>query len=236
MIVDGPLIRLNNRKLARILEQYRPDLVGFSLISLDLYLTASYLQLIRKTLPNAVTVVGGPHSSGEPEDTFYNYIPDLDYAFVGEGEKGLRFLADLLDGGRPTEKDLKSVPGLVYKKGVKFYKNTAYIEQDLDSLGFPAWDLIDPRSYPPAPHAGFARNFPVATISATRGCPFSCEYCAASTIQGKGIRRRSIPHIIEEISMLVERYGVLIIAITRFGSVKNWRGGSLKLCGTALMA
>jgi len=208
MIVDGPLIHLNAPKLERILNEYKPDMVGFNLISLDLYLTATYLRLIRETLPEAVTVVGGPHPSGEPEDTFYNYIPDLDYAFVGEGEKGLPMLADLLDSGRPSAKDLKTVPGLVYRDGVEFVKNPPYIEQDMDSLGFPAWDLMNPRSYPPAPHAGFARLFPVANMSATRGCPFDCEFCAARNIQGRKIRRRSIAHLMEEISLLVNRYGV----------------------------
>ncbi len=207
-IIDGPKVYLNRRKLARILDTFKPDMVGFSVISLDLYLTASYLKLVREVVPDAITVVGGPHPSADTEDTFYNYIPDLDYAFVGEAEKGLRMLADFLEGGEPGEEELKSVPGLVWKEGVEFHKNPPFREADLDTLGFVAWDLMDPRTYPPAPHSAFARAFPVAPISATRGCPFECRFCAAGKIHGKKIRRRSLPHLIEEAELLVKKYGM----------------------------
>jgi len=228
-IVDGPKIHLNRRKFAQILEAYKPDLIGFSVISLDLDVVASYLKLARELLPDAVTVVGGPHPSGDPEEAFYNYIPDLDFAFVGESETGLRMLADFFDEGAPGESELKSVPGLVWKEGVKFHKNPAYFEEDLDSLGFPAWDLMDPRSYPPAPHSAFARAFPVANISSSRGCPFGCAFCAAHNVQGKKLRRRSVSHIMEEIDFLVRKYGARELHIIDDNFTHN-RDYALEFC------
>ena len=213
-IIDGPKVGLNPRKFARILAESKPDMVGFNVVSMDIYTAAVYLKVVREILPEAVTVVGGPHPSGEPEDTFYSYAPDLDYAFVGEAEKGIRVLADILERERrPSDDDLKAVPGLVWKRGHRLFSNPIYRERDLDLLGFAAWDLIDPRTYPHAPHAAFAKAFPVANISVTRGCPFECEFCAARKIQGRKIRRRSIGHVMEEIELLVNRFGTREIHI-----------------------
>ncbi len=211
-IVDGPRERLNPRKFERILKEYRPELVGFSIIAQDLHLAAGYLEQVRELLPEAVTVAGGAQPSSEPEDTYYICCKNLDYLFVGEAEKGLRMLADGLEDDRENPGP-DSIPGLLWREGGEFKRNPMHIEHNLDSLGFPAWDLIDPRTYPPAPHAAFAKEFPVATIIASRGCPYDCEFCAARKIQGRKIRRRSVDNVIEEIGILVENYDVKEIHI-----------------------
>jgi len=211
-IVDGPKERLNPGKFERILKDYRPGLVGFSVVAKDLYLAAGYLEQVRENLPEAVTVAGGAQPSSEPENTYYTCRSSIDYIFVGEAEKGLPMLADRLEDNRRTL-DLNSIPGLFWKEGNEFKRNPVYLEQDLDTLGFPAWDLMDPRTYPPAPHAAFARQFPVATIIASRGCPYDCEFCAAKKILGRKIRRRSVDDVVEEIALLVGDFGVREIHI-----------------------
>lgn len=207
-ILDGPKIGLNAAKFEKYLRDLKPDAVGFNVVSLDLFLTAKYLSLVRKILPDAITIVGGPHPSGEPDETFDTYAPDLDYGFVGEAEKGLRLLLDMLESGKPSQSDLKTIPGLIWKDGPETRWNPMYLEQYLDSLDFPAWDLMPPGSYPNAPHAAFAKGFPVGTISATRGCPFLCLFCAARNVQGAKIRRRSVANLMEEIDLLVNKYGI----------------------------
>ncbi len=211
-IIDGPKQRLNSPKFERILKDYRPEIVGFSIIAQDLYLAADYLRQVRELLPEVVTVAGGAQPSSEPEDTFYTLSPHLRYLFVSEAEKGLPMLADRLESD-PENIDPGSIPGLFWKEGNKFRSNPVHHEHDLDSLGFPAWNLMDPRTYPPAPHAAFARRFPVATIITSRGCPYGCEFCAARKIQGRAIRRRSVDDVIAEIDLLVKNYGVKEIHI-----------------------
>ncbi|MBW1915783.1 MAG: radical SAM protein, partial [Deltaproteobacteria bacterium] len=76
------------------------------------------------------------------------------------------------------------------------------------SYGFPAWDLIPPGEYPNAPHQGFAKAFPIAPIITTRGCPFDCSFCASHSINGRKVRFRTVGHVLEEMDLLQNRYGV----------------------------
>jgi len=210
-ILDGPLMRLNLAMLSRILKEFRPDVVGFQLLTMDMVRVWRYLSKIREELPQAITVVGGPQPSGEPEGTLHWYGDRLNYAFVGEAEEGFSRLLDAIEGSsdrRPAAERLREIPGLVWRETPQVLANPPRREQDLDALGFPAWDMMDPRKYPPAPHAAFARAFPVGCITATRGCPFDCDFCAARLTQGKKLRTRSVLNVLDEIALLVNHYGV----------------------------
>lgn len=67
---------------------------------------------------------------------------------------------------------------------------------------------MDPRRYRKAPHGGLIKRFPVAPVVSTRGCPFECSFCASPTLWEKRIRFRSPEKIVEEIELLVGRFGV----------------------------
>ena len=91
--------------------------------------------------------------------------------------------------------------------------NPPIFVETLDEFGMPSWDLLRPDTYPLAPHGGFFKNYPIAPIIITRGCPFSCTYCAGHLISGKKIRHRSIDKVIEEIKVLYYQYGIREIHI-----------------------
>lgn len=183
----------------------RPDVVGIQVWSCDVANVRESLRLIKAVSPSIVTVIGGAHPSGVAEDAL-RHFEDSDFAFKGEGEVGLPMLIDRLSGGeKPGYVD---IPGLMWREGDSIKSNPPAFIDDLDSLGFPAWDLTDPRSYPMAPHQGFMKAFPIAPIFTTRGCPYPCTFCATRTITGKKIRSRSISSVIEEIKLLHNKYHV----------------------------
>jgi len=68
--------------------------------------------------------------------------------------------------------------------------------------------LIDPREYPQAPQGIIFKQWPVAQIMATRGCPFRCVFCAGHTISGRMMRYRSIKNVLGEIKLLYDKFGV----------------------------
>lgn len=62
--------------------------------------------------------------------------------------------------------------------------------QDLDSLPFPAWDLLD------------AARYPFLTVQASRGCGDSCLYCPYVVAQGRKFRGRSTENVLAELRWL----------------------------------
>jgi len=185
-------------------KEIKPDLIGFQVFSHDLNSLAESLKIVKKIKPKMVTVAGGPHPSGFPEQMLKDF-PRLDYAFKGESEIGLPRLVGKLAGKKIN---LAKIPGLIWRQGRAIKINRQVFPEDLDSLGFPAWDLLKPNEYPNAPQGVFFKNLPVAPIMATRGCPYQCTFCAGRTVTGLKIRSRSVDHVLAEIKLLNRDYGV----------------------------
>lgn len=191
-------------KLPRFLAEYHPDVLGVQCYTFDLPYIRQALRIAKEIDKGMVTVSGGPHPSAMPEEMMRKE-PDLDYLFVGEAELGLPKLLDALAKGG---KDLTAIPGLVYRQGGAVMANPRAVVEDLDAVGIPAWDLIHPERYPEAQHGAFFKQFPIAPIMVTRGCPYPCTFCAGSIVSGKKIRRRSIDNVLSEIKMLKDDFGI----------------------------
>ena len=200
-IIDCIKDRKKAEDFSIILDEKKPDLVGIQCYTYDLYYIGDILKSCKKR--NIKTVIGGPHPSTAPLETMEFFGEDVDYIFQGESEKGFKMLLDSLSGKKDIKKE--EIPGLGWRENGKTRINEKYFEEDLDSLGMPAWDLIKPETYPEAQHGAFFRKFPIAPIITTRGCPFSCTFCAGNLIAGKKVRKRSPENIIEEIRFLYDR-------------------------------
>lgn len=203
-ILDCPRENIDEAGLLAAVDEWRPDVVGLSAFSPDLPVLRRICRRLREGHPGLRLVVGGPHPSCLPEHCF-EYLPELDFAFVGEAELGLVGLLDRLDAGGG---DWAAVPGLAWRRDGGVVVNPARFEPDLDTLGMPAWDLLRPGLSSTAPHGAFVRRLPVAPIITTRGCPFPCTFCAARNVSGRLLRSRSLEAIFEEIDHLVVRHGV----------------------------
>jgi radical SAM superfamily enzyme YgiQ (UPF0313 family) len=206
VVVDALRERLGEEALASRLRSLRPGVVGVLLFTKDLRAVRSLLRRVRAELPGTRTVVGGPHPSAVPGETMEFFGDALDFAFAGEAETGLPALLRLLEEG-DGGKGYSSVPGLAYRDAGAVRTSPPVFDEDLDALRV-AWDLIPPGSYPRAPHGAYFRQFPVAPVITSRGCPFHCTFCAAECISGRKIRCRSAENVVGEIEMLHRLYGV----------------------------
>ncbi len=192
-------------RFAEILSEYRPDVLGLQCYTFDIGFIDSVLKSAKALNRKMVTMIGGPHPTAAPEETMKNFGESLDLCFVGEAETGLPMLLDLLSEG---ESDLGGVPGLVWRKDGSIKKNARIFQEDLDIIPMPAWDLIRPETYPEAQHGAFFKQFPIAPVIVTRGCPFPCTFCAGGVVAGKKIRRRSIDNVINELIYLNKERGI----------------------------
>jgi len=192
-----------------ILKRRKPDVLGLTIYSSDLIVTKKYLEEIKKINKNITTIIGGPHPSAMPKECFDFYQELLDFAFVGEAEIGFPLLIEKLEKTKRVKANsLKNIPGLVWKHNDKLIINNPKFPIDLDSLGFPSWDLIKPETYPHAPLGGFARRFPIAYILSSRSCPFQCTFCAAKAIHGSIFRRRGLKDVMKEVKYLINKRGI----------------------------
>ncbi|KPK97371.1 MAG: hypothetical protein AMJ95_09465 [Omnitrophica WOR_2 bacterium SM23_72] len=131
---------------------------------------------------------------------------NLDYAFQGEAEIGFSKLIDKLAGIKDCS--FEDIEGLIWRKHGDIRINEKHFIRDIDSLGGVSWDLIKPQAYPPAQHGAFFKKFPIAPIMVTRGCPYSCTFCAGFNVSGKILRKRNVQNVISEIRMLHDDLGI----------------------------
>ena len=153
------------------------DLFGItSGFSQDWVFHRELIEYIRNLYPQSIIVGGGEHISALPEFCL-NTCKALDICVVGEGEETFIKLLDVLKNGR----DLKTVPGLVYRSNKKnAVLSTARAERikDIDKIPWPAWDLIPIENYLSREltyHIKRGRTMPVIF---SRGCPYQCTFCS----------------------------------------------------------
>jgi len=183
------------------------DLIGIQMFSYEIPYVKRHIDIIKRYAPGSVVIIGGPHISGDPEGTAA-YLDKMDFGFVGEAEIGLEHFLRLRRQNYSDPARLGEIPNLVWRRDGQTVVNPRAPVQNPDEIAFPAWDLMSPRSYPAATHGIFFRHIPVAPIITSRGCPFSCTFCAARALTGREIRYRSVENVVEEIILLHDRYGV----------------------------
>lgn len=196
-LIDGLNLRLSATEMA---EQCRGSfLVGITCLSAFFPEVA---ELTKKLKERGLRVaIGGPHAGALPAETLA--VTGADFVVVGEGESTLLELLRALEKGEQPA----SVPGVAVPGGKAPSCERAFVS-NLDSLPFPDWKAMDPRTYSKAPHGGLVRAFPVAPVTSTRGCPFACSFCASPRLWKKSIRFRSPGNVVDEIEMLVRDFGV----------------------------
>jgi radical SAM superfamily enzyme YgiQ (UPF0313 family) len=153
--------------------------------------------------------IGGLHPTALPERTLREEA--VDYVIQGEGFYTLR---ELIEALRKGGGDLSTVPGLWYRQGGEVRSNPAApLVRSLDeAMPAAAWDLLPMESYRAHNWHCFGNleeRQPYAAIYTSLGCPFGCAFCCINALFGKrGIRYRSPEKVVEEIGLLVDRYGV----------------------------
>lgn len=201
-ILDCIKEKISFEKFKWIIKEGNFDIVGIQTFSCDLATVQRLIDMTKNINSSILTIVGGAHPSGVGEEIFDD-LRNLDFAFKGEAEIGVPLLLKKLG-----DSNLQDIPGLIWKLNHHPVCNPPIYVEELDSLGLPSWDLMNPQTYQQAPQGVFLRTPPVAPISTSRGCPFLCTYCAGKTITGNKVRKHSIDYVIDEIKFLYHHYGV----------------------------
>ncbi|MFH0826796.1 MAG: radical SAM protein [Candidatus Omnitrophota bacterium] len=196
---------VNESGWAKFLRAGQYDLIGIQMFTHTYHSARAMMKTAKKLFPNIISVIGGPHANALPEQLL-SQCPEIDYVIHGEGEEAFPKLVETLEQGNLSRRI--SIPNLGWRDNNRVQVNDRSYIEDLDALSLPAWDLMDPRTYPALSHGLFNRAYPIAPIFATRGCPYFCTFCAASLNMGHRIRKRTPSKVVDEIDLLVKEYGV----------------------------
>jgi anaerobic magnesium-protoporphyrin IX monomethyl ester cyclase len=139
--------------------------------------------------------------SSDATDHVEQYIAHgADYVICGEAEETLgELVASLLSSDHPS---VETIRGVAHKENGRIVGPLPRpLLTDLDTLPFPAWDLLDFDPYRSSwkqKHHTFSLN-----LVTTRGCPFHCNWCA-KPIYGQVYHSRSPRNVVDEMLWLKE--------------------------------
>ena len=200
--------RLSGDTIREIFAKEQPDLVGITSATPNFF-NAVKLARIAKAVCRAKVVLGGVHASALPSFIAEHYRDCFDFVVVGEGEYTLLELVRHIDA---REVPL-GVSGLCFWHEDRVVQTPARpLIQNLDTLPFPARDLIPQELFHPNMHN--ARYKRCVSMLTSRGCPFSCSFCASYLTMGKKYRTHSAEYVLEEMTLLKEKFGAQQLLIT----------------------
>ena len=189
-------------------DEFDPDVVGVTAMNCEADVAEAVAEMVKRRKPSALAVLGGPYAHRRGEEILASSA--FDWTFNGEADRSFPEALSRYFEGVELGTD---IPGISYRHpGGCTISHDQDAIQDLDALGFPAWDMVDLERYS---HRNTMMNMIKGTRSATiltsRGCPYRCSYC--HDIFGKRFRYRSAEDVLAEIDMLHTEYGVDEIAI-----------------------
>jgi len=157
--------------IAESILEGKPDLVGFSCYFWNAGTIGELVPLLRAASPRLRVVLGGPEVSADPGRWLTSH--DADFVVFGEGEAAFAELLRRLCAGLPAQ----DILGLAARGGSRAAVNAPRPPiAELDSIPSPYLQGI-------IRFADFA--FDGGVIETTRGCPFSCAFCAWLGTRGR---------------------------------------------------
>lgn len=174
-------------KIINEIYEEKPDFLGFSCYIWNINIILEIISTIKKLLPNVKIFVGGPEVSYE-----YDYIFEkgIDIVCIGEGEKTVKELIDKFNEKKCIDKSFENVNGIAFK-----LENDIIVTKDRDLLQLDEVPFVYKNGLEGTEHK-------ILYYEASRGCPYSCQYCLSSL--EKGLRFLSEKRVKEDLDFFLK--------------------------------
>ncbi|MFH1798713.1 MAG: radical SAM protein [Candidatus Omnitrophota bacterium] len=197
-ILDCHRERFTEEKFKEYIRNFKPDVIGFTALSMEINSARAFAFYAKQVKSEIVTIIGGPHVSALPRTVLADR--NVDYVFRGEAEVGFSYFIKHF-----SSNERLNSPGLGYLKGEDLIFNDSSVIDELDDIPFPDYQKMQFEKYP---KMYFMKRFPSAPILSSRGCPFTCTFCAGHMVSGRKWRSRSVDNILMEIEYLSRKYNI----------------------------
>lgn len=191
-------------QLVSHLRASRPDLIGISTLTPTFKNVVKIAEICKEVFPDVPIVLGGYFATFSHEKILAKYSY-FDFVVRREGEETAAELVSELEKTRP---DFSKIRGLTYRDNGRIRVNEERpLIEDLDSLPFPAYELISHLTY------GYFGGLRVARgslggILTSRGCPYKCRFCSCSAFTYSTIRWRTPESVAEELELSWDRFSL----------------------------
>ncbi len=180
--------------LEQILEQEKPEVVGFTGDSPDVPTLLDFSKRVKTFDGSAHVMVGGHHATFRPFD--FDVPDQIDSIVLGEGVGQFRELIRRLDQGE----SYNDVHGIAYHDNGKQIVTPKATKPELDEYLRPARDLV-------ATHRSDYYDKlmkPIAAVRSTVGCPYRCSFCSLWPFTDGHYLKREIERVVQEIQDIDE--------------------------------
>lgn len=201
-LIDNDLYGWSLERLVREIAAFAADyvLVGHTGSTAAHATCIQTIEALREAFPHMRIVYGGVYPSYADQTTLRECAA-IDVIVRGEGEQTCVDLINTWENELPLEQ----VAGITWRSesGQVVTNRSRPPIQDLDAWR-PGFELVD---WPRYRLFGFG---PAAGLQFSRGCPLTCSYCG-QWLFWKKWRHRSPEKLVEQMTELVEKYGVKFI-------------------------
>lgn len=203
--IDGP--RKGFDYTLKTIVDFNPDIVCISYYVPSTLGAYEMINMLKGFNPGLLCIVGGHQVTALPGDALRRSRADIEV--YSEGEITLTEIVRAYKATKDIRQvDFSNIQGIGYlEKGELKTTPLRPLIKDLDTIPFPARDLIDMREY-----TGWyiTRQRPQARVIFTRGCPYRCTFCSNKVWNrpGQSVRTRSAKNIADELEMLRRDYGI----------------------------
>lgn len=192
-VYDFPVDRRNLARFFKDINKYA--VVGMPVFITTIQNVIHFAKIIKEKNQRCLVVVGGPHATLFPADFF---VDNIDIIVVGEGEVPFYEIATKIT---QYNFDFSKIKGIYFKKMDSFhYTGDRNFVTNLDIIDSPLLEKFDLSLYYPSVHIHGKKVIHTLT---SRGCPYSCKFCAATKIHKGKIRFRTIDLIINELKRYI---------------------------------
>jgi len=197
LLLDGE--QIGEKELLKKLYEYKPDVLGITATTFSFSRGADLIKKIKKVLPDLSAFMGGPHTSALPEESLL-LIDQLDGVVIGEGEETFFEIV--------SNVPFENIDGLCFRdeSGRILINRQRKVEVNLDKYSL-NWNLLSgfPDSYYPTSQS---RRNKSTSLVISRGCAYSCSFCAGNIVSGRKRRAHSPEYTVNVITELYNRYGI----------------------------
>jgi radical SAM superfamily enzyme YgiQ (UPF0313 family) len=215
------IVGLSNEEIVERIP-HSAKIIGFScMFSNEWVNSKALIELARNRFPGAVIVLGSEHATAMSEYVLAS-CKALDYVIRGEGEIPFHQLVDFVLNKNGS---LKDIGGLCYLTPQGYVQNSSIRNREPESIPWPAWDLVPVNNYLDNGISILSsKGFRCMPMVASRGCPYTCNFCSNEQMWGTLYRMREPEDIVNELEHYKKIYNIdgFDLADLTFITNRNW--------------